>query len=99
MVPGPFQASRPCTIQIKMQIPSTPFRVIRLRGAANSILLLAAMALLPGCEKQPDMSLSKDQMPLIRGDYAIDLIMRIYVPDLEKLKTWKAPKAEKVKSQ
>ena len=79
-----------------MQIPSIPFRVICLRGAANSILLIAAMALFPGCEKQPEMSLSKDQMAFVRGDYAIDVIMRIYAPDLEKLKTWTPPKADMV---
>ncbi|UCD59187.1 MAG: DUF1214 domain-containing protein [Candidatus Hydrogenedentota bacterium] len=36
-------------------------------------------------------------LPLNRGDYGVDLIMRVYAPDLEKLKTWKTPQAEKVK--
>jgi hypothetical protein len=34
-------------------------------------------------------------LPLERGDYGIDIIMRIYAPDLERFKTWTAPKAEK----
>ena len=27
-------------------------------------------------------------------DYGIDVVMRLYVPDLERFKTWTAPKAE-----
>lgn len=34
-------------------------------------------------------------LPINRKDQNLDIIMRIYVPDLEKLKTWKAPKIEK----
>jgi hypothetical protein len=29
----------------------------------------------------------------------MDIVLRIYVPDLEKFKTWKAPKAEKVEKK
>jgi len=36
-------------------------------------------------------------LPINRKDEAIGAIMRIYVPDLEKMKTWSAPKAETVK--
>jgi len=36
-------------------------------------------------------------LPINRTDEAIGAIMRIYVPDLEKLKTWSPPKAEKIK--
>jgi len=36
-------------------------------------------------------------LPINRKDEAIGAIMRIYVPDLEKMKTWNAPKAEKIK--
>jgi len=35
-------------------------------------------------------------LPLNRKDEDIDIILRIYVPDLEKVKDWKAPKAEKL---
>jgi hypothetical protein len=35
-------------------------------------------------------------LPINRKDEEIDLILRIYVPDLEKMKTWQAPKAEKL---
>jgi hypothetical protein len=31
-----------------------------------------------------------------RGDEALDLVVPIYAPDLEKMKTWQAPKAEKL---
>ena len=36
-------------------------------------------------------------LPINRKDEVMDLLLRIYVPDLEKMKTWKAPKAEKLK--
>ena len=35
-------------------------------------------------------------LPINRGDEGIDIILRIYVPDLEKMKTWSPPKAERV---
>ena len=33
-------------------------------------------------------------LPLKRGDYGIDVILRLYVPDLEKFTTWTPPKKE-----
>jgi len=36
-------------------------------------------------------------LPITRGDLGLNIIMRVYQPDLQKMKTWKAPKAEKVK--
>ena len=35
-------------------------------------------------------------LPLNRKDEEIDLILRIYVPDMEKMKTWKVPTAQKI---
>ena len=35
-------------------------------------------------------------LPINRKDQGIDIILRIYAPDLEKMKTWKAPKALKI---
>ena len=35
-------------------------------------------------------------LPMSRGDYDVDLIMRIYAPDLERFNTWKVPKADKL---
>jgi hypothetical protein len=35
-------------------------------------------------------------LPINRLDQVIDVILRIYAPDLEKMKSWKAPKAEKI---
>ena len=35
-------------------------------------------------------------LPLNRKDEDIDLILRVYVPDLVKMETWHAPKAEKL---
>lgn len=35
-------------------------------------------------------------LPINRGDEGLDIIMRVYQPDLEKMKTWQAPKAEKL---
>jgi hypothetical protein len=36
-------------------------------------------------------------LPLNRGDYGIDVILRVYVPDLDKFKTWTSPKAKMIK--
>jgi hypothetical protein len=36
---------------------------------------------------------------LIGGDEALDIVMRIYAPDLERMKSWKTPKAEKVEAK
>jgi hypothetical protein len=36
-------------------------------------------------------------LPINRGDQNLDIILRIYNPDLEKIKNWQAPKAEILK--
>lgn len=36
-------------------------------------------------------------LPINRKDEALDIVMRIYAPDLEKMKSWKTPLVEKVK--
>ena len=36
-------------------------------------------------------------LPINRGDEGLDIILRVYVPDLAKMKTTKAPKAVLVK--
>ncbi len=45
--------------------------------------------------KKPDGVPSENWLPINRGDYGIGVIMRIYAPDLERYKTWTAPKAER----
>ena len=47
--------------------------------------------------KKPEGVPSENWLPINRKDENIDIILRVYVPDLEKMKTWQAPKAEKVK--
>ncbi|MGB3122754.1 MAG: DUF1214 domain-containing protein, partial [Pseudomonas sp.] len=39
---------------------------------------------------------AENWLPITRGDLGIDVIMRVYVPDLKQMKTWKVPMAEKV---
>ena len=46
--------------------------------------------------EKPDDVPEENWLPINRGDYGIDIIMRLYAPDLERFKTWQAPKAEKV---
>jgi len=46
--------------------------------------------------EQPEGVPEENWLPVERGDYAIDAILRIYVPDLERYATWQAPKAEKL---
>jgi len=45
--------------------------------------------------EQPQGVPEENWLPIIRRDEPLDLIMRIYAPDLEKMKNWEAPKAEK----
>ncbi len=47
--------------------------------------------------EQPEGVPAENWLPITREDLDLDVIMRVYVPDLEKMKTWKAPKAEMVK--
>jgi hypothetical protein len=35
-------------------------------------------------------------LPIERTDEGLNVVLRIYVPDLERMKTWKAPKAERL---
>jgi hypothetical protein len=46
--------------------------------------------------EQPKGVPAENWLPITRKDLGIDVIMRVYVPDLKKMKTWKAPMAEKV---
>ncbi len=46
--------------------------------------------------EQPEGVPAENWLPITRADLELDVIMRVYQPDLEKMKTWTAPKAEKV---
>jgi hypothetical protein len=46
--------------------------------------------------QRPNDVPAENWLPINRKDEALDIIMRIYAPDLEKMKTWTAPKAEKL---
>ena len=45
-------------------------------------------------EEKPEGVPEANWLPLNRGDFGIDVILRLYVPDLEKFAIWEAPKAE-----
>ncbi|MEE8321054.1 MAG: DUF1214 domain-containing protein [Gammaproteobacteria bacterium] len=47
--------------------------------------------------EQPAGVPEENWLPINRKDENMDIVLRIYVPDLENLKTWKPPKAELVK--
>ena len=46
--------------------------------------------------KKPKGVPEENWLPINRNDEDIGAIMRIYVPDLEKMKTWKAPKGREL---
>ncbi len=48
-------------------------------------------------EKKPETVAEENWLPINRTDENLDIILRMYDPDLEKMKTWKPPKAEIVK--
>ena len=39
---------------------------------------------------------AENWLPIERKDLELNVILRVYAPDLEKMKTWTAPKAEKL---
>jgi hypothetical protein len=45
--------------------------------------------------EQPEGVPEENWLPLVRGDYEIDVILRLYNPDLDALENWTLPKAEK----
>jgi hypothetical protein len=47
--------------------------------------------------EQPEGVPEENWLPINRQDENMDIILRIYVPNLEKMKTWKTPQAEMVK--
>jgi len=47
--------------------------------------------------EQPQGVPTENWLPIIRRDEVLDLVMRLYDPDLEKMKTWTLPKAEMLK--
>lgn len=47
-------------------------------------------------EEQPGGVPDENWLPLNRGDYNIDVVLRLYEPDLKKYNNWKAPKAIKL---
>jgi len=46
--------------------------------------------------EQPEGVPDENWLPINRGDEVLDLVMRIYAPDVEKMKNWQTPKAEKL---
>lgn len=46
--------------------------------------------------EKPQSVPAENWLPIIRRDEDLNLQMRVYVPDLEKMKRWTPPKAEKV---
>ena len=46
--------------------------------------------------EKPDNVPMENWLPINRMDQGIDIILRIYAPDLERMKTWKAPLAVKL---
>jgi hypothetical protein len=46
--------------------------------------------------EKPEGVPDENWLPLNRGDYDIDVILRLYVPDLDKFKMWSPPVAEKL---
>jgi hypothetical protein len=46
--------------------------------------------------EKPEGVPEENWLPINRKDENLDVIMRVYQPELEKMKTWGAPKAEKL---
>jgi hypothetical protein len=48
--------------------------------------------------EQPEGVPEENWLPINRKDEDMDVILRIYVPDLEELETWEPPKAERIEA-
>jgi hypothetical protein len=46
--------------------------------------------------EKPEGVPEENWLPITRKDEDMSVVLRVYVPDLEKMKTWQAPKAEKL---
>jgi hypothetical protein len=46
--------------------------------------------------EKPEGVPEENWLPLNRGDYGIDVVLRLYVPDLEAFERWEPPKAERI---
>ena len=60
----------------------------------------------PGCGSSVEIFIAAQKpagvpdenwLPINREDQGLDLMLRVYAPDLEKMKTWKGPNAVLVK--
>jgi hypothetical protein len=49
--------------------------------------------------EKPEGVPEENWLPINRKDEDMDIVLRTYVPDLEKFKTWEAPKAERIESK
>ena len=49
--------------------------------------------------EKPEGVPEENWLPINRKDEDMDVILRIYVPDLEELETWEPPKAERIDAQ
>ncbi len=47
--------------------------------------------------ENPEGVPEENWLPINRKDEDMDIILRVYEPDLDKMTTWKAPKAEKLR--
>jgi hypothetical protein len=45
--------------------------------------------------EKPEGVPEENWLPINRGDYGIDVVMRLYAPDLERYREWVTPKAER----
>ena len=48
---------------------------------------------------KPEGVPEENWLPLNRGDYGINVSLRVYVPDMAKMKIWTPPKAERIESR
>ena len=49
--------------------------------------------------ERPEGAPEENWLPIDRKDQDLSVVMRIYVPDLERFQSWTPPRAEKVTSE
>jgi hypothetical protein len=63
---------------------------MKLNGKGGIDIYVAAM--------KPDGVPHENWLPINRDDYGIDILLRIYAPDLKRFKSWSLPKVERIKN-
>jgi hypothetical protein len=68
----------------------------KLQVISTLFLIFILTSCKPAAVKKATVETDENWLPIERKDLELSVILRVYGPDLERMKTWQAPKAEKI---